>query len=158
MERDETRTGLIKLLLRFSESIDFNDTSFKREMYNLILKKIKYKDPKRIKSEEDTKTIEEIIESVGNEWDMPEFYCETLSKKRLFSIPRQVAMTFAMDNTKMILESIGEFFGNRDHGTILHAHKTIDDLLETDSKLFDKFEKVKNSLGLEYKKYIPNSR
>ena len=48
-------------------------------------------------------------------------------KRRTANIvfPRQVAMYLARRHTKASLQQIGETFGGRDHGTVLHACKTV---------------------------------
>jgi len=47
-------------------------------------------------------------------------------------------MYFSKRMTKASLASIGSQIGNRDHATVLHACKTVDNMLETD-KQFRKF-------------------
>ena len=49
------------------------------------------------------------------------------SKRRPANIafPRQVAMYLARELTKASLNEIGEAFGGRDHGTVLHACKLV---------------------------------
>jgi chromosomal replication initiator protein len=49
------------------------------------------------------------------------------SKRRPASIafPRQVAMYLARELTKASLNEIGDAFGGRDHGTVLHACKLV---------------------------------
>ena len=49
------------------------------------------------------------------------------SKKRNRNIarPRQIAMYLARELTKASLNEIGEAFGGRDHGTVLHACKLV---------------------------------
>jgi chromosomal replication initiator protein len=52
------------------------------------------------------------------------------SKKRSRDIarPRQVAMTLAKELTQLSLPNIGDAFGGRDHTTVLHACKTINEM------------------------------
>jgi chromosomal replication initiator protein len=49
------------------------------------------------------------------------------SKRRPANIafPRQVAMYLSRCHTKASLNEIGDAFGGRDHGTVLHACKTV---------------------------------
>jgi chromosomal replication initiator protein len=49
------------------------------------------------------------------------------SKRRPQNIafPRQVAMYLARELTKSSLAEIGDAFGGRDHGTVLHAHRLV---------------------------------
>jgi len=62
---------------------------------------------------------------------------EMYSKKRMRSLarPRQVAMALAKELTPMSLPDIGEAFGGRDHTTVLHACRKIQELVENDSDI-----------------------
>lgn len=62
---------------------------------------------------------------------------ELLSKKRNRSIarPRQVAMHLSKILTRHSLPEIGEAFGGRDHTTVLHAHRKIKELEQSDSRM-----------------------
>jgi chromosomal replication initiator protein len=60
---------------------------------------------------------------------------DLLSKKRTRAIarPRQVAMHLARELTQMSLPEIGAAFGGRDHTTVMHACKTIENLRGLDA-------------------------
>jgi chromosomal replication initiator protein len=62
---------------------------------------------------------------------------ELLSKKRSRSIarPRQVAMHLSKTLTRHSLPEIGDAFGGRDHTTVLHAHRKIKELEQSDSRM-----------------------
>ena len=47
-------------------------------------------------------------------------------------IPRQIAMYLSRNLTQHSLQEIGEAFGGRDHGTIIHACKAVDNMMEQD--------------------------
>ncbi len=59
---------------------------------------------------------------------------EMYSKKRVRSLarPRQIAMALAKELTPMSLPEIGEAFGGRDHTTVLHACRKVQELVEAD--------------------------
>jgi len=59
------------------------------------------------------------------------------SKRRPESIafPRQVAMFLARQMTDTSLSAIGEAFGGRDHGTVLHACRQVKDRMEVDAEV-----------------------
>ena len=69
-------------------------------------------------------------------------------KRRLRNIarPRQVAMYLAKTMTSHSLPQIGRAIGDRDHTTVMHAVKTIEELCETDSKLEHDIRQVKQAL------------
>src|SRR5205809_450055 len=70
-------------------------------------------------------TIEQIQRRVAEQFDVR--VADMTSKRRPASIafPRQVAMYLACELTKASLNEIGEAFGGRDHGTVLHACKLV---------------------------------
>lgn len=70
-------------------------------------------------------TIEQIQRRVAEHFDVR--VADMTSKRRPASIafPRQVAMYLARELTKASLNEIGEAFGGRDHGTVLHACKLV---------------------------------
>ncbi len=70
-------------------------------------------------------TIEQIQRRVAEHFDVR--IADMTSKRRPANIafPRQVAMYLARELTKASLMEIGEAFGGRDHGTVLHAHRQV---------------------------------
>jgi len=70
-------------------------------------------------------TIEKIQRRVAEHFDVR--LADMTSKRRPASIafPRQVAMYLARELTKASLNEIGDAFGGRDHGTVLHACKLV---------------------------------
>lgn len=70
------------------------------------------------------------------------------SRKREIAQARQLAMFFAKKYTKNSLASIGAQIGNRDHATVLHACKTVDNLIETDKEFKKYAEEIKLKLSM----------
>jgi len=64
---------------------------------------------------------------------------EMTSARRTMKVvlPRQVAMYIAKTLTPRSLPHIGYYFGGRDHTTVLHAVRKIEELRKTDAKLDD---------------------
>ncbi len=58
----------------------------------------------------------------------------TKTRKREIVQARQIAMYFSKNLTKSSLASIGSQIGNKDHATVLHACKTVNNLIETDKQ------------------------
>jgi len=73
---------------------------------------------------------------------------ELLSKKRTRAIarPRQIAMCLARELTQLSLPEIGNAFGGRDHSTVLHACKTIENLRNLDHALNSDFNLLNQTL------------
>ncbi|PIY61586.1 MAG: chromosomal replication initiator protein DnaA, partial [Verrucomicrobia bacterium CG_4_10_14_0_8_um_filter_43_34] len=62
---------------------------------------------------------------------------DMLSKKRPANIafPRQIAMYLSRLLTRKSFQEIGERFGGRDHGTVIHACKTVENMIEQDESV-----------------------
>jgi len=86
-------------------------------------------------------TIENIQKTVCEYYKIR--MAELLSKRRPRSIarPRQMAMAMCKELTQHSLPEIGDAFGGRDHTTVLHACRKINELCETDGRLRE--DKVK---------------
>ena len=79
-------------------------------------------------------TIEQIQKRVAEHFDVR--LADMTSKRRPANIafPRQIAMYLARELTKSSLAEIGEAFGGRDHGTVLHAHRQVRDKISKDDR------------------------
>lgn len=80
-------------------------------------------------------SIENIQKTVADYYKIK--VSEMYSKKRVRSLarPRQIAMALAKDLTPMSLPEIGDAFGGRDHTTVLHACRKVQELIETDQDI-----------------------
>lgn len=83
-------------------------------------------------------SIDYIQKVVSDYFEMDVATLQSKTRKRHIVQARQLAMFFAKKYTKASLASIGSQIGKRDHATVLHACKTVDNLAETD-KQFRKY-------------------
>ena len=83
-------------------------------------------------------SIDYIQKIVSDYFQMDIETLQSKTRKRHIVQARQLAMFFAKKFTKASLASIGSQIGKRDHATVLHACKTVDNLSSTD-KHFRKF-------------------
>ena len=83
-------------------------------------------------------TVDFIQEIVSEYFQISIEELQSKTRKRHVVQARQLAMFFAKKYTKLSLANIGKYIGKRDHATVLHACKTVDNLNETD-KQFRKF-------------------
>ena len=110
--------------------------SFNRKEFTLSLtKQIVDKFVKNTKREV---SIDQIQKVVSSYFDLDVATLQSKTRKRHIVQARQLAMFFAKRMTKASLASIGSQIGKRDHATVLHACKTVDNLTETD-KQFRKY-------------------
>jgi len=73
---------------------------------------------------------------------------EMLSARRSRSLarPRQIAMYLAKQNTTNSLPEIGRKFSNRDHTTVIHAVKKIEELMKNDNEIKQNVMEIKKKL------------
>lgn len=79
--------------------------------------------------------------------------CHKKSCKREIVQARQMAMFFTKEFTKLSLNKIGMEIGLKDHATVMHACKTINNLIETDYKIRQDIEYLREEIR---KKLITN--
>jgi len=91
-------------------------------------------------------TIEEIQRKVAEHYNIR--LSDMIGPKRLRNIarPRQVAMYLAKQLTPRSLPEIGRRFGGRDHTTIMHGVRKIEELMTTDSQLADDLQLLRRLL------------
>jgi chromosomal replication initiator protein len=106
-----------------------------REIRDLI----RPQEPKRIK-------IEDIQRIVARQYNVSR--ADLLSSRRTANVvrPRQVAMYLAKLLTLRSLPEIGRRFGGRDHTTVLHAVRKIENLVNNDTALAEEIEILKRQL------------
>jgi chromosomal replication initiator protein len=106
-----------------------------REVRDLI----RPQEPKRVK-------IEDIQRVVARQYNVSR--SDLLSSRRTANVvrPRQVAMYLAKTLTLRSLPEIGRRFGGRDHTTVLHAVRKIENLVNTDTALAEEIELLKRQL------------
>jgi len=93
-------------------------------------------------------TIENIQKNVAEYYKLR--VSDLLSRRRTRTIarPRQMAMALSKELTEHSLPEIGDAFGGRDHTTVLHACRRIEDLCETDGRIReDKAKLVRQLTG-----------
>ena len=93
---------------------------------------------KFVKNNRKEVSIDYIQKVVSDYFQMDIQTLQSKTRKRHIVQARQIAMYFAKKFTKASLASIGTQIGRRDHATVLHACKTVDNLSFTD-KQFRKY-------------------
>ncbi len=91
-------------------------------------------------------TIDEIKRKVADHYNLRQSDLISARRARAVARPRQVAMFLCKALTSKSLPEIGRGFGGRDHTTVIHAVRKIEQLRETDSQLADDIEMLRRSL------------
>ncbi len=68
------------------------------------------------------------------------------TRKREIVQARQIAMFFSKNLTKSSLATIGSQIGNKDHATVLHACKTVNNLIDTDKRFMFSIQEIEKKL------------
>jgi chromosomal replication initiator protein len=79
-------------------------------------------------------SIEYIQKVVCDYFNLPMELLKSKTRKREVVQARQIAMFFSKQMTKASLASIGAHTGGKDHATVLHACKTVNNLIDTDKR------------------------
>ncbi|MCF6170396.1 MAG: chromosomal replication initiator protein DnaA [Bacteroidales bacterium] len=93
-------------------------------------------------------SIDYIQKVVCDYFSMPIDLINSKTRKREIVQARQLAMFFAKKHTKSSLATIGLHCGNKDHATVLHACRTVNNLLETDKQFRVYVEDIDKKLKL----------
>ncbi|WP_236236187.1 chromosomal replication initiator protein DnaA [Pseudomonas faucium] len=101
----------------------------------------------------DLLALQDKLVSVDNiQRTVAEYYkikiADLLSKRRSRSVarPRQVAMALSKELTNHSLPEIGDMFGGRDHTTVLHACRKINELKESDADIREDYKNLLRTL------------
>ena len=97
-------------------------------------------------SESKPVTIETIISKVCEHYNIEESAIHTKTRKREIVQVRQIAMFLAKKHTDHSASKIGQFIGKRDHATVLHACKTVKDLIEVDKNFKNEIEEIEATI------------
>ncbi len=79
--------------------------------------------------------IDDILKIVGRHYNVARTDLLSPRRARIVVVPRQIGMYLAKKLTARSLPEIGRRFGGRDHSTVLHAVRKIEEQIKTDDKL-----------------------
>ncbi|MGB5263541.1 MAG: chromosomal replication initiator protein DnaA, partial [Lutimonas sp.] len=119
------------VLISLIAQASFNHKEFTLQLTKQIVDKF-------VKNTKKEVSIDYIQKVISKYFEMDVTTLQSKTRKRHIVQARQLAMYFSKRMTKASLASIGSQIGSRDHATVLHACKTVDNLLETD-KQFRKY-------------------
>jgi len=122
-------------------------TSLNRKAITLDLAKSMI--DKFVKNQAREVSIDYIQKVVCDYFDMPIELLKSKTRKREVVQARQIAMYFAKKMTKSSLASIGSHCGGKDHATVLHACRTVNNLSETDKQFRLYLEELNKKLSIQ---------
>ena len=113
----------------------------------------------------DLETIQRLLRDILREENLSRITIETIQKKVVdyyhlrmadmlsrrrpanIAFPRQVAMYLSRILTEHSLQEIGGAFGGRDHGTVIHACKTVENMMDQDTSIKTSVELLNEQLS-----------
>jgi len=101
---------------------------------------------KIVKNSKHEITIDYIQKIICDYFEMPVDSLQSKTRKREIVQARQLAMFFSKTLTKSSLASIGAQIGKKDHATVLHACKTVTNLIDTDKQFRTEVEEIERRL------------
>jgi chromosomal replication initiator protein len=116
-------------LNRIAAYQQFNQASVTLDLASLVLRDMQANpDGSRVK-------IDDILKVVGRHFNVGRTDLLSPRRARSVVVPRQIGMYLAKKMTARSLPEIGRRFGGRDHSTVLHAVRKIEDQIKTDDRL-----------------------
>lgn len=97
-----------------------------------------------------TLQVKDIINAIIKHYNVTEEDLIKKGRKKGISHPRQVAMYLFRSELNMSFSSIGDFFGGRDHTTVLHAFEKISSDMEKNLRLKGELSALKTELYQTY--------
>lgn len=92
-------------------------------------------------------SIDNIIKVVAEFFKIRVSDIVSAKRTRTIARPRQIAMALAKELTNHSLPEIGMQFGGRDHTTVLHAHRKVAELRQSDQKIDEDFKILLRTLS-----------
>lgn len=140
---EKIRTNIRRLegaLVRVASYASLTGKEINREALETLLRDALHEEARR------TVTIDSIQKKVAEHFDIRLADMTSRRRPQNVAFPRQVAMYLSRSLTNRSLADIGESFGGRDHGTVLHACKLIERRLAKDQRLRQTVSYLQQSL------------
>jgi chromosomal replication initiator protein len=126
-------------LIRVASYASLTGKRLNLEMVEGLLREVLHEESRQVIS------IETIQKKVAEHFDLRLADMTGTRRPENIAFPRQIAMFLSRQLTQLSLNAIGEAFGGRDHGTVLHAVRTVKDRMEVDQQI----RQVVNRLELQ---------
>jgi len=90
--------------------------------------------------------VGDIMEAVADYYHLDQNMLPDRTRKQHIVKARQLAMYFSRKLTDKSLSSIGDYFGGRDHSTVVHAINTVEDRLDTEDGFQQELDDLRHAL------------
>ncbi len=131
--------GVVNSLLAYS--VVFN-TQINLKLAQQVIKR-------SVNVEQKPVTIDDILESVCNHFNVSVAEVNGKSRKRDLVKARQVSMYLTQKYTKMPTNRIGKLIGGRDHSTVIHSCTLVEERMKIDKSFANEVQSIENSFRLK---------
>jgi len=100
----------------------------------------------RASNKSDKLSIDSISRSVANFYNLPIVDLKSKSRTKKIATSRHVAMYLIHKITGTTLAEIGQYFGGRDHTSVIHGIRKIESEIKIDTFLFDEIRKIEDMM------------
>ncbi|MGD1275617.1 MAG: chromosomal replication initiator protein DnaA [Tepidisphaeraceae bacterium] len=91
-------------------------------------------------------TVQQILDAVTKYYNVRVSDLQSKKRHKSIAFPRQVCMFLARRHTRYSLEEIGGYFGGRDHTTVLHAVRTVEQDCTQQRDIADQLNQIEGQL------------
>ena len=92
-------------------------------------------------------TIQQILDAVTKYYNVRLSDLQSKKRHKSIAFPRQVCMYLARKYTRYSLEETGGYIGGRDHTTVLHAVRTVDEAMKSNTEISEQLAYIENQLS-----------
>ncbi len=94
-------------------------------------------------------SVDKIIQVVAEYYNLKSHEIIGVKRTKSVALSRQIAMYISRKVTRLSTTQIGKYFGDKEHGTVMHATKRIEDMMNKDLKLKKDIETIIEALNSE---------
>ena len=94
-------------------------------------------------------SVDKIIQVVAEYYNLKSHEIIGIKRTKSIALARQIAMYISRKITRLSTTQIGKYFGDKEHGTVMHATKKIEDMMNKDFKLKKDIETLLETINSE---------
>jgi chromosomal replication initiator protein len=130
------------ILVSLIAHASLNQTSIGLELTKKILKNI-------VQNSEPELNVDQIQKTAAKQFNITLEDLKSKTRKKEVVVARQVAMFLSKEYTRNSLKVIGYHFGGRDHATVIHAVKCVQEMIRQNPQIADDIRAIKQRLKIK---------
>jgi chromosomal replication initiator protein len=89
-------------------------------------------------------TMQEVVDAVSEKYHVESDAIIGTKRSRIYMLPRQISMYLIKTHLNISFQTIGDFFSNRDHTSVLHSTRKIDKKIKEDPDFWKEIKNFEN--------------